>query len=189
MSKKFLFAMLAAVLTFGALTGCGKFKSVKKPIKARTVAEDEKLGIKFSEDKKILLRYNKKLRDTGYAVPDGVATIGYRAFHECPRLTSVTISSSVTTIGEEAFDGCSGLTSVTIPPSVKTIGKGAFHGCYKLTSVTIPSSVTTIGEEAFFCCFDLTSVTITEGVTTIGNGAFAECPCEPAVKKQFPYYR
>ena len=199
MSKKFLFTVLAAALTFGVLTGCGKksessgksesnAEAKPKQIKARSIAEDEKLGIKFSEDKKTLVEYNAELKDAEYAIPSGVTTIGKGAFAYCTSLTSVTIPSGVTTIGDSTFLGCESLTSVTIPSSVTTIGFAAFEGCTSLTSVTIPEGVTTIGNMAFARCKNLTSVTIPEGVTDIGGGAFVECPCEDSVKKQFPKY-
>ena len=81
-----------------------------------------------------------------------VTSIGYRAFSDCSRLTSVTIPNSVTSIGERAFSSCKGLTSVTIPNSVTSIGQSAFKGCSGLTSVTIPNSVKSIGEWAFKDC-------------------------------------
>ena len=104
-----------------------------------------------------------------------VIAIGYCAFYDCTRLTSVTIPEGVTSIGEDAFSGCSGLTSVTIPNSVTTIGYDAFVGCTNLTSVTIPERVTSIGSFAFFGCDGLTSITIPNSVTTIGERTFSGC--------------
>ena len=40
-----------------------------------------------------------------------VIAIGYCAFYDCTRLTSVTISNSVTAIHPKAFSGCTSLTS------------------------------------------------------------------------------
>ena len=39
-------------------------------------------------------------------IPDGVISIGERAFEDCPMLNEVVIPNSVTSIGEHAFDGC-----------------------------------------------------------------------------------
>ena len=114
-----------------------------------------------------VLKFSKKtvtgVKDkniTSIVIPDGVTTIGGRAFSDCKSLTSVTIPDSVTEIGWYAFSDCTSLTSVTIPSSVKKIDSGAFSGCTSLTSVTIPDSVTTIGSYAFWGCTSLTSVTI-----------------------------
>ena len=108
-------------------------------------------------------------------IPDGVTSIGSRAFYGCSGLTSVTIGNGVTSIGQYAFRNCSGLASVTIPNSVTSIGDDAFYQCTGLTSVTIPNSVTTIGQEAFSRCSGLTSVTIGNSVTSIGSYAFFRC--------------
>ena len=108
-------------------------------------------------------------------IPSSVTSIGYRAFADCSRLTSVTIPNSVTSIGSSAFSGCSGLTSVTIPNGVTSIGSSAFYNCSGLTSVTIPNSVTSIGSSAFSGCSGLTSVTIPNSVTSIGSSAFSSC--------------
>ena len=45
-------------------------------------------------------------------IPNGVVTIGDRAFYNCSGLTNITIPSSVTSIGYEAIEGCEKLTDV-----------------------------------------------------------------------------
>jgi LytS/YehU family sensor histidine kinase len=70
-----------------------------------------------------------------------VTNIGERAFAECSRLTTITISSSVTSIGKFAFSGCSKLISITIPKSVTNIGEAVFSGCSNLTSIKVEEDV------------------------------------------------
>lgn len=52
--------------------------------------------------------------------------------------SSITIPDGVTSIGDKAFSGCSGLTSIVIPDGVTSIGNRAFEGCSNLTSITAP---------------------------------------------------
>ena len=112
---------------------------------------------------------------TSVTIPNSVTRIENYAFRDCTGLTSVTIGNSVTSIGDCAFQTCSSLTSITIPNSVTSIGEWAFGGCSSLTSVTIPNSVTSIRERAFSGCSSLTSVTIPNSVTGIGESAFSGC--------------
>ena len=112
---------------------------------------------------------------TSISIPEGVATVGYRAFEDCGSLTSINIPESVTSIGNSAFCGCSSLTSINIPESVTSIGGWAFYGCSSLTSITIPEGVTTIEEWTFYGCSALTSFIIPNSVTSIGMYAFRDC--------------
>jgi hypothetical protein len=71
-----------------------------------------------------------------YTIKEGTKWIGYNAFRECYKLTSITIPDSVTSIGDYAFTYCNGLTSIVIPDSVTSIGSGAFSYCSKLNVIT-----------------------------------------------------
>ena len=74
---------------------------------------------------------------TEYIVPEGVTTIGDRAFKSCKGLTSITIPEGVTAIGGNAFNDCTSLASITIPSSVTTIGNSAFSGCYGINELNV----------------------------------------------------
>ncbi len=113
-----------------------------------------------------------------------VTSIGYAAFTNCYRLTSVTIPEGVKSIGEYAFSACGSLTSVTIPEGVKSIGEYAFSGCGSLTSMTIPEGVTSIGEYAFRGCRSLASAVIPASVTSIGVNAFYGCNALVSIEVQ-----
>ena len=117
-----------------------------------------------------------KCRDLkSVTIPAGVTSIGNDAFYKCGKLTNVTIPDSVTSIGDTAFSGCSSLTSVTIPEGVTSIGSWAFSGCSKLASVKILGSVENIGKSVFLDCSSLSNVTISEGMKCIGIWMFSGC--------------
>ena len=116
-----------------------------------------------------------KMETKTIVFPDGITSIGHKAFEGFINLTSITIPNNVTSIGDDAFNECSSLTSITIGNSVRRIGEGAFSHCSSLTSVTIPNSVTTIGNSAFFDCDRLSKVSLGSGMGDIGGDAFAGC--------------
>jgi len=83
-------------------------------------------------------------------LPNGVTSIGDKAFQQCRKLESINIPNGVTNIGDYAFSGCENLKSIIIPSSVKYIGSGAFSGCANLKSIIIENPDVSIGHEAFW---------------------------------------
>ena len=90
-------------------------------------------GVLFNKNKTTLILYPRAKQGASYTIPNGVTSIGDRAFYYSG-LTSITIPSGVTFIGDRAFYS-SGFTSITIPSSVTNIAYGAFQYCRALTSI------------------------------------------------------
>ena len=157
-------------------------------------------GCRFAKDRYLFRRTEKKektkesntgddlvlekyLEDGGNAIiPDGVTSIGDRAFAFCRNLSSVTIPQSVISIGRGAFDCCKNLTSIEIPEGVTVVESRAFEGCTGLREVKISQSVISIGCHAFDCCENLTRIEIPEGVTVVESGIFEGCTSLREVK-------
>jgi K+-transporting ATPase c subunit len=136
-------------------------------------------GVLFNKALTTLIQYPIGRAGTTYTIPDGVTSIGDRAFAGLwmsywTRLTSVIIPNSVISIGDWAFAFCA-LTGVVIPDSVTSIGEAAFLQCTSLTNVLIGNSVTSIGDEAFAGCESLTGVVIPDSVISLGDRVFAFC--------------
>ena len=120
-------------------------------------------------------------------IPDGVTTIGNKAFMNNAYITKVVMPDSVTTMedgvfqypgssnNELPFSNCVSLKEIVFSNNLNNIAVGTFSGCTSLTSITIPDSVTSIGNYTFNGCTSLTSVVISDSVTSIGSGAFNNC--------------
>ena len=154
-------------------------------------------GVLFTKDGSTLLDYPTGKRDTSYAIPNGVVTVGGSAFIKNTALQQVSIPATVTTIGDWAF-ARSGLTSLTIPDTVTTIGYGiaqecrslvtayvgngvavlpyrTFEQCTSLTTVTLGSNIKEFGTRIFFNCTALSSVNLPEGLENIDVADFWGC--------------
>ncbi len=108
------------------------------------------------------------------SLPEGLTSIGDRAFYDCESVTSITIPEGVTSIGESAFSGCS-FPSIVIPNSVVNIEQYAFGWCRELSLVVLPSSLTYIPYGLFVDGYNLKQITIPASVTEIGSNAFPYC--------------
>lgn len=74
--------------------------------------------------------------------------IGYCAFKDFYKLSSVTICEGVTAIGESAFSRLDKITSLHIPSTVTSIGKNAFYDCANMESISVAE------DSAGFVCTD-----------------------------------
>ena len=112
-------------------------------------------------------------------IPEGVTSIGEKAFQFCFSLETVILPESVTSIGKDAFRECWSLTTVNIPEGVTSIEWGAFGYCEALKTIIIPKNVTSIGEYAFRCCTSLTDIyCYAETVPEIEENTFMETAIE-----------
>ena len=114
---------------------------------------------------------------TSLSIPEGVKTIGDKAFSGCTGLTgTLTLPSTLESIGVEAFSGCSGFTgTLDIPNSVTAMGESTFQGCTGLTKAVFPSGMSTTGVGTFCNCSGITEFVIPSNVTAIGEGTFLNC--------------
>ena len=78
--------------------------------------------------------------DGDVTIPDGVTTIGNKAFYKCGGLKTVSIPASVTEIGTGAFTYCREMTSVTLRGERPNAGKDIFSSCNKLESIHVPAN-------------------------------------------------
>lgn len=80
------------------------------------------------------------------------------AFYECDALVSAVLPEGVVSIGERAFDCCAALTQITLPDSLRIIGGTAFVWCDALSEINIGENVTEIKPGAFTACTSLSGI-------------------------------
>ncbi len=117
------------------------------------------------------------------SLPDGLTSVGSRAFRLCTGLEHIYLGANVTVMGEDVFLDCP-LLKTAGPGSgdydiefswKKTIPANAFSGANSLTSVTLPASLIKLGDKAFFGCAALEHLQIPNTLETIGDQIIAGC--------------
>ena len=116
------------------------YNALPTTLRSITVAEDHPCymdidGVMFNKEGTTLVRYPAG-RVGVYTVPEGVTTIGTRAFYDATGLSMVTLSDSVETLENGAFLFCSALTWVDLK-NVVSVGLSVFTNCENLASVAM----------------------------------------------------
>lgn len=156
-------------------------------------------GVLFTADGKTMIFYLPTLTATTYTVPEGVETIGEKAFNSNTSLTSVSLPSTLREIGKSAFSGCNALTEVTFAPGTAPLVIGYNSFAYtKIPSFTVPARTVSIEGSAFngaaltelhfeqgsklgyigdsaFSGTKIASLELPAALREIGDSAFARC--------------
>lgn len=85
---------------------------------------------------------------TDVVIPEGVTTIGKRAFENCSLLKSITFPSSLREIQDFAFSNCRSLQSINLPEGFKRLWLSSLNNT-SITELYIPSSEKRIWIDSF----------------------------------------
>jgi hypothetical protein len=140
-------------------------------------------GVLFDETMETLICYPAGRIVDSYTIPQGVKTIGEKAFSSSSNsyrsddsplvIRKLVIPDSVVSIKDYAFE-CACSESVTFGSHVEDIGQWAFGMC-NFKSLTLPDSLKRLAPEAFWSCDSLTSVVIPKNVSNIESAPFNSC--------------
>lgn len=128
-------------------------------------------GVLFEKSTKRLICYPCAFTAPDYCVPEGILSIGARAFSFCSSLRNISLPDSLVNIETLAFSQCTSLNNVILPDSLTSIGDFAFHLCSSLNNITLPDSLTSIGNGAFSGCRNLKELTLPDSLTNFGGTA------------------
>ena len=117
-----------------AFGSCGKFI-----VASDNLSYKSENGVLFDKNGTTLIRYPDDAT-TSYTIPNSVVIIGDFAFAYTTNLANIIIPEGVTTIGNRAFYG-GAFEIINLPASVTTIGDLAFGG-YDLTAINVAAGNT-----------------------------------------------
>ncbi len=115
---------------------CNEPKKVDpmKVEKNKTVSQNPNLeNNDFLIKNGVLVKYKGK--KSKVIIPEGVTSIGNRAFMECGSLEQIEIPNSVTSVGSHVFWRCLRLKKIKISNSVESMGDNIFLGCLYLKDI------------------------------------------------------
>ena len=124
-------------------------------------ANNEKVVIEYKGDNSIV--------DMS-TMTDVVSVVG--AFRNNKTVTNVILPEGIETIGPKAFAGCNNLTEIVLPSTITSIEANAFDNCGQLRKINLPEGLISIGNYAFNCCWNLVQLTLPETLEKVGSGAF-----------------
>lgn len=105
-------------------------------------------------------------------IPEGVRSIGEKAFSRHSEIISVSFPESLEKIGALSFYMCHELQKVSVPKNVKIIKASAFQGCNSLTEVKLNKGLMVIESHAFSYT-EISKLDLPESVRALGDNALA----------------
>ena len=136
-------------------------------------------NVLFTKDGKTLLVYANKAV-TAYTVPAGVTALADHAFNSSD-IVSVVLPDGVQTIGNRAFERCYNLSQINFPTTLQSIGEWAF--CYSvLSSAILPDNISVIGDWAFYYCEKMKNLHLPAQLTEVKQYCFSYCKLVPSVE-------
>lgn len=106
-------------------------------------------------------------------IPEGVRSIGEKAFSKHSEIISVSFPESLEKIGISSFWMCKGLRTVSIPQNVKIIKACAFQGCDHLAGVKLNEGLLVV-EDYAFAGTEVAKLDLPESVRALGDNALAD---------------
>lgn len=88
-------------------------------------------------------------------LPESIERIGWDAFRNCERLTSINFPKNLVNFSNNAFANCTSLKEVNFPDSEISFGPGAFADCSSLTSFRVPDKTKTFSASEIAGCENL----------------------------------
>ena len=102
--------------------------------------------------------YAERKDITEVNIPNGVTTIGERAFAKCTNLKKLIIPDSVTTIGASAFNECENLEEVVLSKNIKKLNYRTFADCKRLKKIIIPEGIKELDWAVFSGCENIEEI-------------------------------
>lgn len=114
-------------------------------------------------------------------IPEGVVSIGDRAFTGCSNIKSISFPSTLTSIGTYSFKG-TGVSKIELPDNITRIGTSSFSDSSNLVSVKWNNTISDIPDGTFTNCVQLESFAFPEVITKVGKEAFSGCSALKDIK-------
>ena len=114
-------------------------------------------------------------------IPEGVVSIGDRAFTGCLNIKSVSFPSTLTSIGTYSFKE-TGVSKIELPDNITRIGTSSFSDSSNLVAVEWNNTISDIPDGTFTNCVQLESFAFPEVITKVGKEAFSGCSALKDIK-------
>ena len=171
--------------------------AIEEPLRSNVTDDDiensftDELGIRFSNDRKRLIKFPEELAVKQYEVPQGIEVICDWAFSKKSKRgiigidypNAIILPESLRMIGFAAF-GCLPISTMIIPENVEYIEDYAFAGSESLKEIKLSSNCNYLGKHAFYNCMNLIDVYLPPKIEIIEEGLF--CGCESLEKIYIP---